>query len=325
MGSYASNEISANKIPEFKQKFNINMNDFEDKKYITFNEFFSRPLKPGARPMTPMWPNERLNNNIVISPADCRLTVFKTIKDAQKVWIKGREFSVGSLFSKYYSRLARHFKGGSIAICRLAPQDYHRWHMPVRGLQTHHLGVKGDLFSVNPKAVQERELNVFGENKRQIAMFKTHEYGKVAMIIVGATLVGSIVVTGKNQRINYRGEEHGYFQFGGSTIILLFEKGRVEFDPDLLKNSKHEGVETYVQTRTRIGMAKKPGYDADVQKALRREVLLRQKEAVQKQRKKLRRDDNPNMADWKPFQYDHAKPAIKPSDMDSLQSCCIIS
>jgi len=315
MGSYADTALSASKIPGFVKEFNVNMSDFDPSdisKYSTFNKFFSRKLAKGVRPLA--YPN---NSNVLVSPADCRLTVFKTIKEAQKLWIKGNEFSVSKLIG--YSRFAKPFKNGAIAICRLAPQDYHRWHMPVLGLQTHNIPVAGDLLSVNPIAIKTPEVNVFTENQRRLVLFKTHNYGKVAMVLVGATMVGSIKVDAKNKRIRWRGEDHGYFQFGGSTIILCFEKGRVEFDPDLRYNTKM-GVETLVKARSRIGIATKPGEDRDVSIAQRKEPLLRQKESVTKNKASKKKVD---MTNWKPYDFENEYPQTEPTE--DLQPCCVIS
>jgi len=281
--------------------------------------FFSRKLAKGVRPLgDKRFPN---NNNVLVSPADCRISVFKTITEAQKLWVKGKEFKVSKLFG-WHSGHAKPFKSGSIAICRLAPQDYHRWHMPVLGLQTHNIPVSGDLLTVHPGAVQSTEINPFTENQRRVVIFKTQAYGKVAMIIVGATLVGSIVVTGKNKRIRYRGEEHGYFQFGGSTLILLFEKGRVQFDDDLLYNSKH-AVETLVKARSRIGVATKPTFnDRSFEIALRKEPKLRQREDIRK--KYNAQKTRVNMAKHEPWDYE--APEHPPTAYtEDLQPCCVIS
>merc|ERR1719229_180463 len=137
-------------------------------------------------------------------------------------------------------------------------------------------------------------------------MFKSHNFGRVGMVVVSNTLVGSIKVVGKNKRIHYRGEEHGRFQFGGSTIVLLFEKGRVTFDPDLLMNSKMR-VETLVKARSRIGIARQQtpiSSHRDLVIALRKEPKLRRKEAMSNNSQRTKVD----MSQWEPFDFEQDMP-----------------
>jgi phosphatidylserine decarboxylase len=200
--------------------------------FKTFNEFFYRALKPGARPCSA--PN---NPRIIVSPADCRSVVFDGIDDATKVWIKGREFSVERLLHNAYPDDAQRYKNGALGIFRLAPQDYHRFHVPVDGIMGTPKNVEGEYYTVNPMAIRSA-LDVYGENFRVIIPIDSVAHGRVMVICVGAMMVGSTVITRQaGERIS-RGEELGYFKFGGSTVILLFEPGRMNFDSDLIDNSK---------------------------------------------------------------------------------------
>ncbi|KAF3767310.1 hypothetical protein M406DRAFT_274789 [Cryphonectria parasitica EP155] len=219
-------------------------------KYKTFNEFFGRELRPDARPIA-----EPDNDKVVSSLADCRLTTFPTIDLAAKYWIKGFHFTLERLLGD--ADLAKLFDGGSIAISRLAPQDYHRWHSPIDGTVESIKEIPGSYYTVNPQAINEPgTVNVFCENKRSVMVMKRAATGSpVAIIAVGAMLVGSIkyndgVEVGASVR---RGQTLGAFYYGGSTVIAVFPKGEVTFDEDLVRNSIEQNCETLVSVGWRIG------------------------------------------------------------------------
>jgi phosphatidylserine decarboxylase len=207
--------------------------------FKNFNEFFYRKLKPGARPC--LAPD---NPKIVTSPADCRSVVFGRIDEATTVWIKGREFSVARLLGNAYPEDARRYTGGSLGIFRLAPQDYHRFHIPVDGVLDKPKLIEGEYYTVNPMAIRSA-LDVYGENVRVIVPIDSVAHGRVMVVCVGAMMVGSTVITRKPGEEVHRAEELGYFKFGGSTIVLLFEPGKLIWDDDLVNNSK-EALETLV-------------------------------------------------------------------------------
>lgn len=218
--------------------------------YATFNEFFYRKLKPGARP------NESPNDNrIVVSPADCRCIAFATVKHATEVWVKGRNFTVAKLFNGNFNNLEETdiYKADrcSLGIFRLAPQDYHRFHSPVDGVIKNIKYIEGEYYTVNPMAIRS-ELDVFGENVRAIIAIETKEFGTVIMVAVGAMMVGSIVLTKTENDEIKRGDEMGYFKFGGSTILLLFDSKKFTFDSDLVNNST-TSVETLIRVGESIG------------------------------------------------------------------------
>lgn len=194
---------------------------------------------------------------MVSSPADCRLTVFPTIDLAKKYWIKGFGFSLKELLGS--EELAQKFDGGCINIARLAPQDYHRWHSPVSGTVQSINEIPGTYYTVNPQAINEPgTLDVFCENKRSVMIINRGPKGSpVAMIAVGAMLVGSIkynpgVQTGATVS---RGQCLGAFLYGGSTVIVLYPKGEVELDQDLVKNSTDACCETLVRVGWRVGVS----------------------------------------------------------------------
>ena len=153
------------------------MQDPED--FATFNDFFSREIRPEARPV-----DEAEDDLVVSSVADCRLTAFPHIDLAKQYWIKGTPFTLERLLGD--AELAKYFDGGSILIHRLAPQDYHRWHSPVTGTIESIREIEGTYYTVNPQAItQSGILNVFCENRRDIAVIKREATGsKVAVVAV---------------------------------------------------------------------------------------------------------------------------------------------
>ncbi|KAI5964134.1 PSD2 [Candida pseudojiufengensis] len=217
--------------------------------YPTFNEFFYRKLKPNARLI-----EDEKNDKIVSSPADCRCVAFSSVDEATELWIKGRNFTIAKLFNgdlQDNSNIPFKAEDLSIGVFRLAPQDYHRFHSPISGTIGEIKHINGEYYTVNPIAIRS-ELDVFGENIRSIIPIHTEEFGTVLMIAVGAMMVGSIVLTVKPGDKIKRGDEIGYFKFGGSTIILLFNKNKFVLDSDISSNSK-SSIETLVRVGQSIG------------------------------------------------------------------------
>jgi len=208
--------------------------------FKNFNEFFYRQLKPGARPCSA--PD---NPKIIVSPADCRSVVFNRMDEATKIWVKGREFSIERLLGNAYPEDAKRYTNGALGIFRLAPQDYHRFHIPVDGTLGTHKTIEGEYYTVNPMAIRSA-LDVYGENVRVVIPIDSVAHGRVMVICVGAMMVGSTVITRQAGEEVKRGEELGYFKFGGSTILLLFEEGTMKFDEDLVNNS-NMALETLVR------------------------------------------------------------------------------
>jgi len=167
------------------------------------------------------------------------------------VWVKGHKFSVRELIQD--EELAKKFEGGALAIFRLAPQDYHRFHLPVNCTVQSFRPFPGEYYTVNPIAIRE-PIDVYTENKRNRVLLKSEEFGDVLYITVGATLVGSILFTGQEGKSYKKGDELGYFAFGGSTVLVIFQKGRIVFDEDLLANSQRP-IETLVKVGTSLGTA----------------------------------------------------------------------
>jgi len=186
--------------------------------FRTFNEFFYRKLKPTARPC---YAPER--PEIITSPADCRSVVFNKIEDAQTIWVKGREFSVERLLGKAYPEDTKRYKGGSLGIFRLAPQDYHRFHVPVDGIMDEPKVIDGEYYTVNPMAIRSA-LDVYGENVRVVVPIDSERHGRVMVICVGAMMVGSTVITRKKGERVKRAEELGYFKFGTFLLSVILHR-----------------------------------------------------------------------------------------------------
>lgn len=211
--------------------------------YKSFNEFFYRALKPNARPCSA--PD---NSRIATSPADCRSVVFNRMDEAQKIWVKGRDFTVQRLLGDAYPEDAARYEGGALGIFRLAPQDYHRFHVPVDGVLGEPKEIAGEYYTVNPMAIRSA-LDVYGENVRVVIPIDSVSHGRVMYICIGAMMVGSTVITRAAGDKVARAEELGYFKFGGSTILLLFEPGKCIWDSDLTANSSG-ALETLVSFHT---------------------------------------------------------------------------
>jgi phosphatidylserine decarboxylase len=167
--------------------------------------------------------------------------------------IKGYRFDIFSFLNN--ARLAQNYLDGTLVIIRLAPFDYHRFHFPISGNVSPITRIDGDYYSVSPLALR-KITEIFCLNKREFTIISNPLFGDVIMTEVGATMVGSIVQTYTGNFVK-KGEEKGYFKFGGSTVVLLFEKNKIRIDDDLLINTL-KGYETVIKEGERIG-ASMPG------------------------------------------------------------------
>ncbi|KAG8862724.1 hypothetical protein FRB96_000734 [Tulasnella sp. 330] len=237
--------------------------------YPTFNSFFSRKLKVGARPIA--GPNDP---SIVTSPADSRCVVFESTQEAQNIWIKGKDFTVAKLLDISTEQATELFGDApEIAVFRLAPQDYHRFHAPIDAKLGNRTVLAGNYYTVNPQAVKE-DLDVFAANHRAVQMLN-HKNGKnFAFVAVGALLVGSIQFSQDPHTSINKGDDMGYFQYGGSTTVMVAPKGSVKWDSDLLRNSR-SGVETLIQVGEQIGKMCAMADDDRAAKAARAKALLK--------------------------------------------------
>jgi len=246
-GAYNDSAASKHKIEDFVEALGIDITECSKDlvEYVSFNDFFARKLRPGARVITE-------EDKAVASPGDGRLLVFPQIDDATVSYVKWAPISLFDLFNKN-QELADRYRNGACAVLRLCPADYHRFHFPVAGKVGITKTVPGLLHSVSPYAL-EQGLPVYCLNKRTLCELKTNEMGTILQMEIGALFVGSIVQTYRAGTQVQRGDEKGYFKFGGSTCILFFEKGTVQFDDDLVRNSQN-GLETLVKMGERLAMS----------------------------------------------------------------------
>lgn len=243
-GEMMDKESSVEKIQPFIEDFGIEMKDFQKQNYHSFNEFFIRKLKPDSRPID-------MDSSVVISPSDGKISAYENLGNSD-FYIKGHRFDVQSFLNN--PNLAKKYENGTLLIFRLAPPDYHRFHFPISGTVSENIKIKGDYYSVNPLALR-RNAEIFWLNKREYSIIKNPLFGEVIMAEVGATFVGSIEQTFKGNTVK-KGEEKGYFKFGGSTVVLIFEKNKIKVDADLLYMSS-KNFETTVKMGEEIGVEKK--------------------------------------------------------------------
>lgn len=241
-GRILDSGISAWAIEPFIRKTGIDMSDYEKKKYTSYNDFFTRRLKQGARTID-------MDETHFISPCDCRLSVYP-IEPGAEVIIKHTRYTVGSLLRD--KRLAEHFAGGYLWVFRLSVDDYHRYIYADDGRESVRRRIPGVLHTVNP--VANDVYPIYKENTREYSLLKSKHFGTVLMMEVGALMVGRIENRPVTDHV-VRGQEKGNFAFGGSTIIYMTQEDKVFPDLDLLANSA-DGIETKVQIGSRIGKAK---------------------------------------------------------------------
>ena len=241
-GKMMDRTSSAKRIHPFIEDFNIDMSSVREQEYKNFNDFFTRKLKDNVRPIDTSF-------NTVVSPADGKILAYANISNSDFI-IKGFRFNVSSFLGNPV--LAQKYNDGAVLIIRLAPTDYHRFHFPVSGNLIPNKKIDGDYYSVNPFALRKKA-EIFCLNKREYTIISNPLFGDVIIAEVGATMVGSIIQTYKGRTVK-KGEEKGYFKFGGSTVVLLFEKSKICVDKDILINTAN-GYETTVKMGERIGDA----------------------------------------------------------------------
>ncbi len=237
---------SRNKVLPFIRNFGLDANEFAEppESFRTFNEFFYRRLKPAAR----LVDNDP---NAVVFPADGRHLGYPDASQIKGVFVKGQRFDLGRLLDN--ADLAARYACGTLVLSRLCPVDYHRFHFPLAGHTSNSGLLNGPLYSVNPIALR-RNLSYLWENRRTLTTLATERFGNVLLLEIGATNVGSIVQTYRPGTAVAKGDEKGYFRFGGSSTLLLFEPGRVRLADDLVAQSSNQR-ELYAKVGDRLGTA----------------------------------------------------------------------
>jgi len=241
-GIYQSSWFSRFQIPFFVRSYQIPIQEYEQRRFYSFNDFFSRRFKFHAR---------RFVQEAHQFPAcaEGRYLAWKASHLKEKFLIKGIKLDLQSLLG--CEKRALPFLGGAILIARLCPVDYHRFHFPDEGEILERYALKGSLHSVNPFALNYKN-DIFMVNERQVSILKTKNFGKLAYIEVGALLVGKIIQT-YSQSYFQRGQEKGYFLFGASTVVILGEPGLWTPSLDLLEQT-HRGKETLVRLGEEVGL-----------------------------------------------------------------------
>lgn len=241
-----SRRYSANQVLPFIIKYDLDVDEFAKSPFAfkSFNDFFHRALKPGMRPVAP-------GEKVAVLPADGRHLAFQDLDAAAGFYAKGQKFDLPAFLGE--AELARRFAGGAMLISRLCPVDYHRFHFPVDGTPGEPRLINGWLYSVSPVALR-RNLAYLWENKRMVTLIDSPSFGRVAMAEIGATMVGTIFQGFVPGRPVAKGAEKGYFKFGGSCVVTIFEKGRLRVDADLLAHGA-EQREVFARVGERLGEA----------------------------------------------------------------------
>ena len=238
-GALMDSALSRVFISGFIKNNGIDPASFEERKYRSFNDFFTRRLKPGKRVVD-------MDADHLISPCDCKLTAYP-IADGATFEIKDTVYTLDSLLRD--SELAQTYRGGTLLIFRLTVGDYHRYCYIDGGEKSDNVHIDGVYHTVNPIACERYP--IYKENTREYCIIDSHTFGKLLMMEVGALMVGRIVNHHGAKTVG-RGEEKGKFEFGGSTIVVAVQKDRVIIDRDIIDNTA-KGFETVVKYGEKIG------------------------------------------------------------------------
>lgn len=239
VGAFMNSKLSIFLINKFILKNNIDMSEYENVKYKSYNDFFTRKVLSQKRAISK-------NHNDFISPCDAKLTAYKINKELL-FNIKGSTYSVSDLIQN--EKIANNYIGGTILIFRLSVDDYHRYCYIDDGSKSANSYIKGILHTVQPIAL--KKYNIYKTNCREYTVLHTEHFGDVVQVEVGAMMVGKI----KNFHEEYtfkKGEEKGYFEFGGSTICLIINNNNIIIDEEIWNNT-NMGYETCVKYGEKIG------------------------------------------------------------------------
>lgn len=237
MGIWMNTRWSRRYILPFVKRYGIDLNDFEKTlgEFSHFNDFFCRKFKPEKRLFD-------ADDGVVCSPAEGRHLGFNSLAELPQFFVKGESMDLAGLLGS--REMADKFSRASVVISRLSPVDYHRFHFPLSGVPSASQLINGYLFSVHPLALK-KNIAIFLKNKRWVSVLNNPSLGEICMVEVGATGIGSTVQTYVPNEFVHKGQEKGYFCFGGSTVITLFASDKIQLAADLLKQTKR-GYELYV-------------------------------------------------------------------------------
>ena len=228
---------SVSKIAPFVEEYGIVLDDFEQREYNSFSDFFTRKLASGKRTFS-------LSDDDFISVADSKLLCYEITPDG-KIPIKNSIYTIEEIVNE---EISNDFYGGYCLVFRLTVDDYHRYCFFDSGNIKQTKYIKGKLHTVSP--IPYKRYKVFAENCRSVSCLQTKNFGECYQVEIGALLVGRI----NNHPISHfsKGEEKGYFEMGGSTVIVMVKNGVLNIDNDILNNSKN-AIETKVLIGERIG------------------------------------------------------------------------
>jgi len=238
-GRYLDSRLSKRKIKKYIKKHGIDMSQFMEEDYKSFNAFFTRRIKPELRPFD-------LDPCALVSPCDAKLSAYH-ISDGLTFNIKGYDYTVESLLKN--AELAEEFRDGLCLVFRLTVTDYHRYFCFDGGSASSNKFIKGRLHTVQLIALENRR--VFTENCREYTVLETDNFGTAVQVEVGAMMVGRIVNRIKEGRFE-RGDEKGMFEFGGSTVVLLLKNGVAQVEDEIFVNTRND-CETVVKCGEKIG------------------------------------------------------------------------
>lgn len=237
VGTYMNSPLSKRRIKAAVKKYGIDLSQYEKQCFKSYNDFFTRKIKPSCRPIDK-------NPTHLIAPCDSKLRAFP-ITATKDYIIKGAPYTVHELLGG--DPIAEEYIGGTCLIFRLSVDDYHRYCYIDGGVRSPYRRIKGVLYTVSHVGGNR---NYFKRNTRVYTTLRTENFGDVIHVEVGATFVGKI--RNRSAIAFKKGDEKGYFEFGGSTIVLLFKKGVIQLDEDIVRNSA-ANCETAVKLGSRIG------------------------------------------------------------------------
>ncbi len=243
VGFLLDTRLSKPLIIPFKLISHINMKEYERKHYKSFNDFFTRQIKPGKRPIDK-------KRSHLISPCDGRISAYKIEEDLM-IPIKGTTYTLESILRN--KALADEFGGGICVVIRLSVDNYHRYCYVDSGKKGKNVFVKGVLHTVNPIAF--KYFNIFKENCREYTVIDTENFGKVIQMEVGALLVGRITNYHGKKKVK-RGDEKGKFEYGGSTVVLFLKNDKLKLFDKFWINTANN-IETPVKMGEAIGKLSK--------------------------------------------------------------------
>ncbi len=260
---FLNSGLSRPMIGRFIRKNKIDMSRYEERAYRSYNDFFTRRQKEGVT----VWDSDR---TLLAASCDAKLSAYE-IDESSLFSIKDSLYRVSDLLED--DALADRFSHGVCLIFRLSVDDYHRYSYIDDGPTGPTRHIPGVLHTVQPIATER--YNIYKRNTREVTVQKGLHFGTIAYVEVGAMLIGRIRNHHKRGCFAHAGEEKGYFEFGGSTVVLLFEKDRLNLDPEIFSNTR-SGFETPVRLGEILGRA---ALTVSTRSAARKEEEIHEKQA----------------------------------------------